>query len=256
MKKKHKSNKQNIIVSHSKLYHFIEKSLLFFHIFLLVITIVTFLGFLVNFPHDVELAFEIITVLLIFTVVLLAMLQPIIIKYYVRKILGPFWGEHIIETKIFRLTKLERAPESIFTSIKEADVAIAEERINIRWKNGLFSSNKLHMNAEISGENGKIFKFKFLIKFIIVNIGEGRIVLNAKLKNTDTDEIENRSFLLNFNPNKQRALWSGLLPNHPNFGEWVWESISKEEEIEENESLTDKKIFENEIIKFKDDNFN
>lgn len=231
--KNKKLGKQDIIIKYSLLYKFMQRFLIFLHFLLVLFTILVLIGVAFKFEHQIELTIDIITFFIIFLILILIATEPILKRHFIKKIFGKFWGEHLIETKLMRPKTLKIEEHQIFTRIVEVDSYIQNENINIRWKNKYSPFSDLWVTVELKNDEGIYFKYDFVIDFIIVNSYSKKLTISAKLMDEKTKIIQKKPFIWNFDSKRERARWSGLLPGHPNYGEWIWASINKNDDQKE-----------------------
>ncbi|BDV02446.1 MAG: hypothetical protein HPAVJP_3350 [Candidatus Hepatoplasma vulgare] len=228
-----KLGKQDIIVKYSPIYKFMQRLLVFLHFLLAVFTILVLIGVVFKFQDLIEIIIESITFVIIVLILAIIIAEPIIKRHFIKKIFGKFWGDHLIETKLMRPKTFKIDENQIFGRIVEVDSYIQNENIQIRWKKRFSIFSDLWVSVELQNEKGNHFKYDFIIDFIIVNLDSKRLTISAKLMDEKTNIIQKRPFIWNFDLKRERARWSGLLPGHPNYGEWIWSSVNKKEDIKE-----------------------
>ncbi len=214
------SREQDILITESKLFSFVELSSFVLHVLILFLSALALVDFLSEFAESLILVLEIVTFVLVLAIVLLYIFLRFYKYYILRKILSPFWGEERnVKTKIIAPMDFERS-DFLRSKIIKEDVSINDELISIYWSGSWFN-RRLNVEVLLNGNN-----FYFTSRYIIVNYKTKTVKFNSRLIGDDL-EGDDREFLFRFDAKNQKATWSGVMPAHPFYGEWEWKSPSK-----------------------------
>ncbi|BDV03535.1 MAG: hypothetical protein HPPSJP_2560 [Candidatus Hepatoplasma scabrum] len=210
--------KQDILIVGSNWYKILEFFATLLHIAVLILSFLSITEILTvsneNITNNLEIAtFSVIIAIIIQSFIII----PITKRRYIKNSLNSFWGANLITTKINIPLRIE-ADEDLYGKILEHKETIRHELIKINWKNKRLLNSKI--NVEIRYDKSFV---KFIINYIIIDAKSKKIRIDAKLLDLNQKEvILHRDFIFTFYINKKIAHWSGIFPQHPLFGEWVW----------------------------------
>ncbi len=222
-----------ISLHESKLLWFLEFFSILLHISLVVFTIV---ALILTFEHtnvseQILLAIEITGVVLVLLIVLNYFSVPIVKRIYIKNYFKPFWGNLIVNTKIFIPQKININERDFLADIESFQKMGSVSNINIGWmsKNPYRShleiiiANQQKVTTALDNNFDKLF---FDISHINIDTHEKIIVLEAKIiiYKSDTRQFEftDRSCFMKIDQKNKIAKWSGVMPEHPLYGSWEW----------------------------------
>lgn len=217
------NEKQDILIIGSYWYKILEMLAILLHVTVLILSFLSITEILTvsneNINHGLEISTFIVIVLIIIQTFLV---MPITKRRYIKKNLKSFWGTNLITTKVNIPLKI-KANADLYGKILEHEETIRHELIKVKWKSKrLLTSN---INIEIKYQKSYI---KFLINYIIIDVKNEKIRIDAKLLDLKSKKIIlHRDFIFTFYIDKKIAHWSGIFPQHPLFGEWIWPKEEK-----------------------------
>lgn len=218
-KAKTKQHEQDILITESKLFEWIELSSFFLHIAILVLGALALIEFFHETTETITLVLELITFILVLAIVLIFIGKHFYKYYLLKKFLAPFWGKkRKVRTKIISPLEIKKLGY-LHSVISEEEVAINNEQISIYWSGNWF---RRKLNVEVLLNDNC---FYFTLRYIIVNYRTKTVKFNSRLIGDDF-QSEDREFLFHFDAKNQKATWSGVFPKHPFYGEWEWKNPS------------------------------
>lgn len=216
---------QDVLIVGSYLYKILEFSAMLLHFAVLILSFLSITEILTLSNENINHGLEIATfVVIIFIIIDTFIVIPITKRRFIKKNLKTFWGTNLITTKVNVPLRIE-ADKDLYGKIIEHEETIRHELIKINWKSHRWL--KSNINVEIKYEDTYV---KFIINYIIIDLKSNKIRIDAKLLNLKNEEIVlNRDFIFTFYIDKKIAHWSGIFPQHPLFGEWIWPKINEPE---------------------------
>ncbi len=252
MKKETRKYEQEIVIINSRLFRFLEVLVFVLHILALIFGSFSIIGLVMEVEmnemlHISEMILEFLTFFVILLIIILNILTPIIKRKFIQKFLGPFFGKNIkiktyIKTPIVEKVTMNNFTTDIINNSGATASSVLEntELINLTWeKNGFLRYRKVlriltYINLgttqmellknNIKGIDNNLEVAIFVPNQITIDIKNRSLEFNAHLevKVNDKFVFSNREFLFRFDSKKQKAYWSGIMPDYAYYGEWIW----------------------------------
>lgn len=227
MKKKQEKTLQNITIVGSKFFKLIKLFGLVLHIAAFIFGLSAIIAIDIDASHTIQETLEILTLIIVGLIIIVHFLEPLIIKKLIEIMLSSFWGENKIETITFNPKEIGLNKNGI-SKIKSHENIKQNENIKVYWaKKNLFKKRTLVISKDSNLEKNwkeSDDKEKDLIlipKYIIIDLNSKKIRMIGRYKVLN-DEDKNMFVLFSFDILAKKAKWSGLMPEYPLYGEWVW----------------------------------
>ncbi len=245
---------QEIIITGSKLFAFLELFSVWLHIAALIIGILTIAGVVSDASSEAAHYLEIATIVVVALIIIQHALMPFAERIVLRALLDEFWGTNDIPTRFSIPTEIDINEH--FGKVKKTNDIWQIEKTELKWVVARWVPFKKVLTvrqespvttkrfAKYAAEDGTL-NTAFIPLYIIIDIKENIIKFQgrAHLMYTKDKNYPEKRITFNFHYVDRRAEWSGQFPEHPLFGEWLWDSdvaknINKQNEGKRN---TDKK---------------
>ncbi len=230
--KRHKH--QETIITGSPWIRFFETVGLWLHILAFFLGFATLLGVFTHEESEFTHTLEIITLVVIALIILQFAATPIIERVVVRALLKDFWGINEIATSLKYSRDID--PMKNFGTIIDEEVSLQLEETRLGWTTVRRFPWKRVLTIQQStpittkrwsryAASDGTFNTAFVPIYIIVDVHQkvikfqGRVnVLFTRHKN-----IAEKRIMFTFHYRDKVANWSGIFPDHPLYGEWIWD---------------------------------
>ncbi len=225
---------QEIIITGSPLIRFFETVGLWLHILAFFLGFATLLGVFTHEASEFTHTLEIVTLIVIALIILQFALTPIIERFTVKRLLRDFWGTNEIATSLKYSRDID--PMKNFGTIIDEVVSLQLEETKLGWTTVRKFPWKRVLTIQQStpittkrwsryASSEGTFNTAFVPIYIIVDVHQkvikfqGRVnVLFTRHKN-----IAEKRIMFTFHYKDKVANWSGIFPEHPLYGEWIWD---------------------------------
>ncbi len=226
---------QEILFVGSRLFTILETIGIWLHVIAFAAGILAITGLAEGFEKAAHVL-EILTLVIVGLIIVQFILIPIIKKIYLKKLLKDFWGDTKIATSL--KYPLEIDTLSKFGTITKSADSMQLENTRIKWHVGSWFPFKkvltIQQWSKVTSSGWKKYKaidgtFNQVIVpiYMIVDVKskaikfQGRANILYVKKNV---EIPEKRVSFSFNYVDKIANWSGIFPEHPMYGEWIWDS--------------------------------
>ncbi len=178
---------------------------------------------------------EIFTLIVLFLIVFIHFLKPLLVRIYIKRYLHNFWGSNIVSSKICVVNEI-KIKSGWNSEIITPQEIFHLEMNEISWDKSNPFDWKLKLSIEVLERSHKIEEneenfLSFFIYNVLINVKENNVRLSTLVVNSKDDDHIEKIFYINFKRNDNKAVWSGMYPEFPFYGEWNWAnktSLAKE----------------------------
>ncbi len=230
---KHKH--QEIVITGSHLIKILEHVGLVLHILAFVLGILTLTGMVghasAEFKHMVELATLIVVALILIQFAFTPVLERLILK----RLLKDFWGINEIATSLSYALEID--PFKNFGSVIKSEDSLQLETTRLGWTTVKLFPFKRVLTIQQStpvttkrwsryAASDGTFNFGLIPIYIIIDMHQGVIKFQgrANILFSRQRDLPEKRILFTFHYKDKKAEWCGVAPEHPLFGEWIWDS--------------------------------
>lgn len=239
---------QEIIITGSALFKTLELIGIWLHIIAFVVGFISVVGVLSGsiLGHGneelehIKTGFEITTLVVIALILLQFAVTPILEKIVLKNILKDFWGTNEIATSMKYPTDID--PITNFGTILSEVDSVQLEETRISWTVSRYIPFKQVLTiqqctpittkrwSKYASTDGT-FNTVVVPLYIIIDLKQKSVKLQGRsnVLFTRQKEIPEKRIMFTFHYKERVAEWSGLFPDHPLYGEWIWDSeVTKE----------------------------
>ncbi len=223
---------QEIIITGSKSMVVLETIGLWLHMAALFTGVLTLIGTLGH--SEFARILELITVVIVALIVAQYILTPIIERYVLKKLLKDFWGTNEIATSMSYPTEVD--PIKNFGAVISAVESVQLEETKLEWQTVRYFPFKKVLTIQqctpvttkrwsrYASSDGTL-NVAIIPLYIIIDTHQKTIKLQGRMNVLFTRQksIPEKRIMFTFHYKEKLASWSGVAPDHPFFGEWIWD---------------------------------
>ncbi len=258
---KHKH--QEIIITGSHAVKILEDIGLVLHILAFVLGLLTVTGMFLStgegnvehFKHNVEIA----TLVVVALILIQFAVTPIIERMILKSLLKDFWGTTEIATSLSYPVEVD--PFKNFGSVVKSEDSLQLEETRLGWTTVKKFPFKRVLTVQQStpvttkrwsryAASDGTFNFGLIPIYIIIDVShkvikfEGR----ANILFSRQKDLPEKRILFTFHYRDKKAEWSGISPEHPLFGEWIWDSQLAEDIKQGTEGKRNQALMNNQAV--------
>ncbi len=211
-----------ILLTEFKLVLFIERTLIFLHLFLLGFTIISLLAVIASATvleeiHIIKIIFESCTLVFLVLLFVFLFLKREINYYLIRKNLASIWGINKFDKTIIKPEEIIYDKKHLWGNITKSLTQHFQEETFLGWKN----NSPFHKILIISTKTPDGRNFSTAINEIYLNREKKQVILSATFYDSEIKSYRDLIFI--FDVEKNIVSWSGILPYNPSYGKWILE---------------------------------
>lgn len=211
--KKLLDQKTQVVLFNSKLNFYMKQLLFWMHSLVILLTLIIVIEFEINHTQKAVAVFTFIFIILI----IIIDISYFAVKYFlVKDFLSEFWGEKKVDAKIIKFSK-NANDEQVFLRMKDKD--IIEEKnatAQIYWEKNWFFKPGIIIELFLEQRTQMVVK----CLDVYYDIDQKILIINGIVYDKNIDMY---SFLVfNINHEDKIVKWSGMLPDFPFYGEWMY----------------------------------
>ncbi len=250
---------QEIIITGSKAMNFLEVVSFWLHLLALVLGIMSFFGFLLSEGSSLTHYIEIATLIIITLIIIQFVMTPIIERRVLRYLLKDFWGTTEIATSMKYATEID--PVKNFGSVTSAVESVQLEETKLEWQTvRLFPIKRVLTIQQCTPVTTKrwsryassdgTLNVAIVPLYIIIDVHQKVIKLQGRMNILFTRQknIAEKRIMFTFHYKDKLASWSGIAPDHPFFGEWIWDKTISEKVKSQTKGVKNRAAMNNQIV--------
>ncbi len=254
---KHKH--QEIIITGSHAVKILEDIGLILHIAAFILGLLTISGMVGHagdkYKHVVELA----TLIVVALILIQFALTPIIERMVLKRLLKDFWGTTDIATSMSY--PLEVDPFKNFGSVVKSEDSLQLETTRLGWTTVKLFPFKRVLTIQQStpvttkrwsryAASDGTFNFGLIPIYIIIDVSQSVIKFQgrANILFSRQKDLPEKRILFTFYYKDKKAEWSGIAPEHPLYGEWIWDTQLAEEIKKGSEGKRNQALMNNQAV--------
>ncbi len=250
---------QEIIITGSRAMIILEMIGLWLHILALFLGSFTLFGFLLNEGSELTHIMEIITLVVVALIVLQFVLTPIIERIVLKRLLKDFWGTTEIATSMKYATEID--PVKNFGAVVSAVDSVQLEETKLEWQTVRYFPWKRVLTIQqctpittkrwsrYASSDGTL-NVAIVPLYIIIDVHQKVIKLQGRMNVLFTRQknIPEKRIMFTFHYEDKLATWSGVAPDHPFYGEWIWDPSIAEKIKDRTAGLKNQAAMNNKVV--------
>lgn len=254
---------QEIVITGSPLFSILETIGVWLHIAAFIIGLATFFGFFSKETEHGEEVFRILeatTLIIVGLIILQFTITPFLERIMVKSLLKEFWGTNDIATSLKYATGVDTMTNfGVITSEVES---LQLEKTKLDWNVvSLFPFKRVLTIQQTTPITTKrwskyaatdgTFNTAIVPLYIIVDVKQHVIKFQGRINIlfTRQKDIPEKRLMFTFHYKDKIAEWTGLFPQHPLYGEWLWDKEIANEIRKETSGKRNKALENNEAVK-------
>ena len=224
----------SIIIEHSLLFRMIERTAVMMHIFLVISAFLTFLGLSEGYSHAFTLTLEILTAIFIIIIILYYFLLPYFKRMYLKHYLKEIWGINKIDTVTSIPLEVKLEENDFLASIINSHKIFSKSLVDINWNSKNIFKRGLYVRVNLDLDDAENKDYFFDLDFIMIEASKGIVKIESKIiifnEEDQSYQSTGKGFSVKIYTKEWKIKWSGFLPDHPLYGEWIIKKTSSENE--------------------------
>ncbi len=230
-----KHHHQEIIITGSRWFEALETFGIWLHIMAFILGIFALTGIAIDVDGHITHYLEMVTIVIVGLIILQHGLMPSAKRIILKSLLDEFWGEKEIATSLSVPTVIDTTTN--FGNVKKAFNSRQIEATELKWTTVRWFPFKrvltVRQSSPVTEKKWKKYAAKdgtlntaFLPLYIIIDIKSNVIKFQGRVHILYVDEleIEEKRVVFTFHYKDRVARWTGVFPDFPLYGEWIWDS--------------------------------
>ncbi len=231
---------QEIVITGSKIFSILEYIGIWMHIMAFAVGLLTIVGVSTESASEATHILEIVTLVIVGLILLQYAITPFLERIMLRFLLKEFWGTNEIATSLRYATDID--PMLNFGTVIEEVDSVQLEETKLEWTITRWFPLKRVLTiqqctpvttkrwSKYASTDGT-FNTAIVPLYIIIDIKQHVIKLQgrANVLFTRQRDIPEKRIMFTFHYRDRIAEWSGNFPDHPLYGEWIWDKTVSEE---------------------------